>query len=55
MDKHKKNNAAGRVRLAERNIAFGYLGQAATALMSFVLRTIFIRHLSEQLLGVNSL
>lgn len=55
MDKHKKNNTAGRVRLAERNIAFGYLGQAATALMSFVLRTIFIRHLSEQLLGVNSL
>ena len=55
MDKHKKNNAAGRVRLAERNIAFGYLGQAATALMSVVLRTIFIRHLSEQLLGVNSL
>ncbi len=45
----------GRVRLAERNIAFGYAGQAATAVMSFVLRTIFIRHLSEQLLGVNSL
>ena len=45
----------GRVRLAERNIAFGYVGQAATALMSFVLRTIFIQHLSEQLLGVNSL
>ncbi len=45
----------GRVLLAERNIAFGYAGQAATALMSFVLRTIFIRHLSEQLLGVNSL
>ncbi len=45
----------GRVRLAERNIAFGYAGQAATAVMSFVLRTIFIRHLSEELLGVNSL
>lgn len=45
----------GRVRLAEKNIAFGYIGQAATALMSFVLRTIFIRNLSEQLLGINSL
>ncbi len=48
-------SSPGRVRLAERNIAFGYAGQAATAVMSFVLRTIFIRHLSEELLGVNSL
>ncbi len=45
----------GRVGFAAKNIAFGYIGQAATALMSFVLRTIFIRTLSEQLLGVNSL
>ena len=43
-----------RVRLAQRNIAYGYLGQAATALMSFILRTVFIRILSEQLLGINS-
>ena len=50
-----ENRTPGRVRLAGRNIAFGYVGQAATALMSFVLRTIFIMHLSEQLLGVNSL
>ncbi len=50
-----QKKASGRVRLAERNIAFGYVGQAATALMSFALRTIFIRHLSEELLGVNSL
>ncbi len=45
----------GRVRLAEKNIIFGYIGQLATALISFVLRTIFIRNLAEQLLGVNSL
>ncbi len=45
----------GRVKSAKRNIAFGYVGQLATALMSFVLRTVFIMHLSEQLLGVNSL
>lgn len=45
----------GRVTLAKRNILFGYVGQLATALMSFVLRTIFIRNLSEQLLGINSL
>lgn len=45
----------GRVRNASRNIAFGYLGTIATAVMSFILRTIFIRHLNEQLLGVNSL
>ena len=43
----------GRVRFAEKNILFGYIGQAATMLMSFVLRTIFIQNLSEQLLGIN--
>ncbi len=43
-----------RVKSATRNIAFGYVGQVATALMSFVLRTVFIMHLSEQLLGINS-
>lgn len=45
----------GRIRLAEKNIAFGYIGQAATALMSFILRTVFIQNLAEQLLGINSL
>ncbi len=45
----------GRVKLAARNIAFGYIGQLATALMSFILRHIFILKLSENLLGVNSL
>ena len=44
-----------RVRNASKNIAFGYLGTIATAVMSFVLRTVFIRHLNAQLLGVNSL
>ena len=44
----------GRVKFAEKNIAFGYIGQMATALMSFVLRTIFIAHLSKELLGINS-
>ncbi len=45
----------GRVKSATRNIAFGYVGQIATAFMSFILRTVFIMHLSEELLGVNSL
>ena len=44
-----------RSKSATRNIAFGYVGQAATALMSFVLRHFFIMHLDETLLGVNSL
>ena len=30
------------------------MGQIATALMSFVLRTVFIMHLNEDLLGINS-
>ena len=45
----------GRVKSATRNIAFGYLGQIATALMSFILRTVFVMHLSEELLGINAL
>ena len=44
----------GRVKSATRNIAFGYVGQVATALISFVLRTVFILHLSKELLGINS-
>ena len=43
-----------RVKSATRNIAFGYVGQIATALMSFILRTVFIMHLNEDLLGINS-
>lgn len=45
----------GRVKLATKNIAFGYVGQMATALMSFILRHIFILKLTDTLLGVNSL
>ncbi len=44
-----------RVKSATRNITFGYVGQVATTIMSFVLRTVFLMHLNEQLLGVNSL
>ena len=44
----------GRVKSATRNIAFGYVGQVATALISFVLRSVFLLHLNEQLLGINS-
>ncbi|MBE5859929.1 MAG: polysaccharide biosynthesis protein [Butyrivibrio sp.] len=45
----------GRVKLAAKNITFGYIGQLATALMSFILRTIFVFKLSDTLLGVNAL
>ncbi|SHN51638.1 Membrane protein involved in the export of O-antigen and teichoic acid [Butyrivibrio hungatei DSM 14810] len=45
----------GRIKSATRNIAFGFIGQAATLILSFALRTIFIMHLSEDLLGVNSM
>ncbi|WP_029323146.1 lipopolysaccharide biosynthesis protein [Butyrivibrio sp. AE3004] len=45
----------GRTKLAAKNITFGYVGQLATALMSFILRTIFIHRLAETLLGVNAL
>ena len=44
----------GRISLAKKNIAFGYMGQILTSLMSFILRTVFIRHLSRELLGVNA-
>ena len=33
---------------------FGYVGQVATMLMSFVLRKIFILYLADTLLGINS-
>ncbi len=44
----------GRVKSATRNIAFGYIGQIATAIMTFVLRTIFVKYLGDTLLGINS-
>ena len=44
----------GRVRSAAKNITFGYIGQFATALVSFVLRKIFILYLADNLLGINS-
>ncbi len=47
-------NRMGRVQSAAKNITFGYLGQFATALISFVLRTVFIHNLSKHLLGINS-
>ena len=45
----------GRTKQAAKNITFGYVGQLATALMSFILRTIFIYRLSKNLLGINDL
>ncbi len=45
----------GRTKLAARNIAFAYIGQIATALMAFILRTIFISILGKTLNGVNGL
>ncbi len=44
-----------RVKSATRNIAFGYVGQIATAIMSFVLRTVLLMHFTKELVGVNSL
>lgn len=45
----------GRVKLATRNIAFGYMGNVATGLLGFVLRTVFVAHLGKTLNGVNDL
>ena len=45
----------GRVKAAAINITFGYIGTFATAIMSFILRTIFIQNLRAELLGVNEL
>lgn len=45
----------GRVKLAARNIVFGYVSNILTALGGFILRTIFISRLGETLLGVNDL
>ncbi len=51
----KTSGALSRVRAAGINIFFGYAGTVITALLSFVLRKIFILHLDETLLGVNGL
>ena len=45
----------GRVKRAARNIAVGYISNIATAILGFVLRTVFINRLGDTLLGVNSL
>ncbi len=45
----------GRVKRAAKNIAVGYISNMATAILGFVLRTVFIMRLSDTLLGVNSL
>lgn len=45
----------GRVKLAARNIVFGYVSNLLTALGGFILRTIFIAKLGDTLLGVNDL
>ena len=51
----KKTGGTSRVRAAGINIFFGYAGTVITALLSFVLRKVFILHLSDTLLGVNGL
>lgn len=50
-----KGNAMGRVRQAEKNIFFGYLGNIMIMIMGFLQRTVFIMVLDRTLLGVNSL
>lgn len=44
-----------RIRYAAKNIAFGWIGNTVTMLLGFVLRTIFVSHLGDTLLGVNDL
>ena len=45
----------GRVKSAERNIGFGFISNIVTGLLTFVLRTVFINHLGDSLMGVNDL
>ena len=45
----------GRTRSATKNIAFGYLGTLATAILGFLLKQVFIATLSAKLNGVNGL
>ncbi len=50
-----KKAETSRVRAAGINIFFGYAGTVTTALLSFILRKIFILYLDGTLLGVNGL
>ena len=45
----------GRVQSAAKNIVFGQIGNLVTQLLGFVLRSVFIAHLGDTLVGVNSL
>lgn len=45
----------GRVKFAAKNIAFGYIGNLASTVLGFLLRTVFIMQLDATLLGVNGL
>lgn len=45
----------GRVEHAAKNIAFGYVGNIASMILGFILRSVFIMKLNETLLGVNGL
>ena len=45
----------GRVRYATRNIMFGLVGSAATTILNFVLRQVFIMRLGDTLIGVQDL
>ena len=45
----------GRLQQTTKNIAFGYIGNIATAVLGFILRTVFIMKLDETLLGINGL
>lgn len=45
----------GRVQSATKNIVFGQIGNLVTQLLGFVLRSIFIAHLGDTLVGINSL
>lgn len=44
-----------RTASAKKNIFWGVAGQMSTVLLTFILRTLFARYLSKELLGVNSL
>ena len=45
----------GRVKYATRNIMFGLVGSAATTLLNFALRQVFIMRLGDTLIGVQDL
>lgn len=49
------NSIMGRVKLAAKNIIFGYLGSLVTAVLGFILKQVFIRELGDTLNGVNGL